>query len=217
MDNIHDIPQRRPVFRFTPEALADMRYRVVETDEPRPQIAADYGIHVNTLYRFARKYEWPMRKDRAPRDVPAVRKSILAAESSAQAQTEAIRSQSDELLSLVDRLERAVATELSALELFRITHGMHALTPVESERITRTLERLTATLSKVERLRASAAPSNSPTFDYDMPEDIDAFRDELARQIEAFVASRGHEIDEPPECGEPDPALNGDANSQRSA
>jgi hypothetical protein len=94
---------------------------------------------------------------------------------------------------------------------------MHALTPVESERITRTLERLTATLSKVEHLRASATPSNSPTFDYDMPEDIDEFRYELARRIRAFVDSRKKGIDTPADAGEPDSALNGDANSQRSA
>jgi hypothetical protein len=55
---------------------------------------------------------------------------------------------------------------------------------------------LTQTLQLIQRMRASAALEAERTRkdnghdDDDLPADIDAFRDELARRIDAFVASR---------------------------
>jgi hypothetical protein len=201
--------------QFTPEALADMRRRI-EADEPRHRIAADYGISVMTLYRLAERNQW--RRDQPLRDVPAARKLAIAAEEAAHIEAGAMtetgpaspRYRTDDLaqLPLVDRLQRAVETELSALELFQQRPGTHALTPAESERVTRILEKLIAMLSKIEQLRASVAPNNGPGFYDDIPEDIDEFRNELARRIEAFVKSRTEEEEAaaPAASGEPDPA-----------
>ena len=186
-----------------------MRYRFVETDEPRSRIAADYGISDMTLYRLAERHQW--RRDRPPIDVPATRKSIIAAEAAAQADTQAdaeeIQSRTDELaqLPLADRLQRAVEMELSAVELYQMAPRTNSLAQSESERITRTLERLTATLSRVYRLRTSDAPKNGAVWPYDIPEDIDEFRNELARRIEALVDSRSGEIPEPTESDKPHP------------
>jgi hypothetical protein len=183
---------------------------LVETEEPRSRIAADYGISEMTIYRLCEKNQW--RRERALIDVPAARKSVVAAEAAPPVDMAAIQSRTDELaqLPLVDRLQRAIETELSALERYQLTPRAYPLTPAEAERISRTLERLIATLSKVDHLRASAAPTN-PAYPYDMPEDIDEFRNELARRINAFVDSRtGENADQ----AEPDKSNALDGNTR---
>jgi hypothetical protein len=94
-----------------------------------------------------------------------------------------------ESLSLADRLERAVEKELAALERRRVT------SPDDPDRTARTLDRLTATLSRIRQLRASGAPESQRDPYDDFPEDINEFRNELARRIEAFVASEAGEED----------------------
>ena len=94
---------------------------------------------------------------------------------------------------IVPRLQSAVARVLPAIEatIARLAAGPHH--PREMEQagralgtLTRTLRELNALLSQ-HQVRAAA--------DDDMPEDIDAFRNELARRIEAFVESRADEGD----------------------
>jgi hypothetical protein len=65
-----------------------------------------------------------------------------------------------------------------------------------SPQATRTLSILTQTLRMLTALRTGAPfPKTVEDHDDDMPEDIDEFRRELARRIDAFVARRGHEFD----------------------
>ena len=59
-----------------------------------------------------------------------------------------------------------------------------------SERSARTLAILTQTLHALQRLRAGSLPEQETPHDDDMPRDIDEFRRDLARRIDAFVASR---------------------------
>jgi hypothetical protein len=59
--------------------------------------------------------------------------------------------------------------------------------PSDAERTARTLGSLTDTLHKLQRM--SCAIPQAADYD-DMPTDIDAFRIDLARRIDAFVASR---------------------------
>jgi hypothetical protein len=80
-----------------------------------------------------------------------------------------------------------VLNELTVVESLRDRLKNEPQSRVAAERTARTLSTLTDTLQKLQRLQC-AVPANGP--DYDMPADIDAFRDELARQIEEFVASR---------------------------
>jgi hypothetical protein len=87
-----------------------------------------------------------------------------------------------------------VLVELTTVEAMRAQLKALPRRPLDAERTARTLSSLTDTLQKLQRLRASAALSEKPIArnddDDDMPADIDEFRIDLARRIDAFVASR---------------------------
>src|SRR5205085_5008678 len=89
--------------------------------------------------------------------------------------------------SAIDRLEAAVLKELTTVETMRASLGAEPLRPMDAERTARTLSVLTETLAKLRRLRLGARPQSDLTDD--IP-DIDAFRLDLARRIDLFVASR---------------------------
>jgi hypothetical protein len=91
----------------------------------------------------------------------------------------------------IGRLEAAVREELARVETMRASLGSEPQRPVDAERTARTLSVLTETMAKLRRLRLGSAPqSGSIENDNDYPADIDAFRREFARRLEAFVASR---------------------------
>lgn len=92
------------------------------------------------------------------------------------------------LADTIDRLQRAVLEELATVEAMRAQLSKLPRRPPDAERTARTLSTLTDALQKLQRLRCGV-PFSEPDDD-DMPEDIDEFRFELARRIEAFVASR---------------------------
>jgi hypothetical protein len=165
---------------FTPEALANLRYRYVETNEPITRIARDFRITDKTVRRIAQRENWPMRSSK-PRELPLHIRLKIEAENAAGAEIQ--NAGENQLLDLADRLERAVEKELTVVE--------RTLSD-DPDRTARTLASLTATLSKIRSLRASDAPAKQQ-FDDDMPEDIDEFRRELARRIDAFVDSRAEE------------------------
>ena len=99
---------------------------------------------------------------------------------------------------IVPRLQSAVARVLPAIEatIARLASGSHR--PREMEQAGRTLSSLTRTLRELNALlaehNAAKGGSNRCCDCDDMPEDMDAFRIELARRIEAFVASRGGDL-----------------------
>ncbi len=100
--------------------------------------------------------------------------------------------------SIAASLQSAVARVLPAIEatLAKLAAGPQA--PREMEQTARALGTLTRTLRELNALLAQHQ-ARSAYDDDDMPEDIDAFRDELARKIDAFVASRAdEEFDENP-------------------
>jgi hypothetical protein len=101
-------------------------------------------------------------------------------------------------LSTIERLERAVLAELATIEAMRAALGTLPQKPPGAARTVRTLSMLTQTLQHLQRLRASAALAAKPPVrsdhdddsDDDMPRDLDEFRRDLARRIDAFVKSR---------------------------
>jgi molecular chaperone GrpE (heat shock protein) len=93
-----------------------------------------------------------------------------------------------QLSDTIERLYRAVLEELAAVENLRAQLKREPQSPQDAERTARTLSSLTETLQKLQRLQCAVPQSGS--YDDDMPADIDEFRTELARRIEAFVASR---------------------------
>ncbi|MGH6769697.1 MAG: hypothetical protein ACRECO_11830 [Xanthobacteraceae bacterium] len=96
----------------------------------------------------------------------------------------------DGISNAVERIERLVEQELTAEEAVRAQLGPLPRPPAEAERSARTLAVLTQTLHALQRLRCGLSPDSGSTDDDDMPRDIDEFRHELARRIDAFVASR---------------------------
>jgi hypothetical protein len=99
---------------------------------------------------------------------------------------------------IAERLQGAVARVLPAIESIVATLGPGPMPPREMERAARSLTALTRTLRELNNLlgqRQAAAPNDTDNDDDndDVPEDIDAFRLDLARRIDAFVTSRSGE------------------------
>jgi hypothetical protein len=93
---------------------------------------------------------------------------------------------------IVPRLQRAVARVLPAIETIVAKLGAEPAHPREIERAARALAALTRILRELNNLlsQRQAAAADDPAAADDSPEDIDAFRLDLARRIDAFVASR---------------------------
>ena len=93
-------------------------------------------------------------------------------------------------LTPVERLEALVTKEIEAEEAARAELALRPRSRHDAERCARTLSVLTQTLQTLQRMRGGGeAGGNSNDYD-DMPEDMDAFREALARRIRLFVESR---------------------------
>lgn len=211
---------------FTPEVVAYVRHLYEQTDASLGEIAIDLRVHKDTVRRLAKRGGW-LRYVRPPRalstaaqlvvqtseleaqvlgEAVAARRARSDAEKSrgAEVQLQAEESQTildagaamPALADTVARLYRAVLEELAAVEALRAQLRREPQSRHGAERTARTLSSLTETLQKLQRLQC--AFSQSESYDDDIPADIDEFRTELARRIEAFVASRS---DPGPGCG----------------
>jgi len=89
---------------------------------------------------------------------------------------------------LVRHLYREAFEQFRALRAMREQFAYQTQSQRDIDKITRSLATLTDTLRKL--LPMQSANSQSETAYDDMPLDIDEFRNELARRIRAFVASR---------------------------
>ncbi len=90
---------------------------------------------------------------------------------------------------IVPRLQGAVARVLPAIEATLAKLAAGPMQPREMERAARTLTSLTRTLRELNGLLSQHQTPGAAQHD-DWPEDIDAFRIEFARRINAFVDSR---------------------------
>ena len=187
---------RRPT--YTPELLAQARDDFEHTDKSKENIAFDLGVARSTLSNMAVHEGW--RRFVSPtRGLPPaahLRREVKMLEASVAA------SSSESVLSLaanaqdampaigdtIERLYRAVREELAAVESLRARLKSEPQGTQDAERTARTLSSLTETLQKLQRL--TCAVPNTGFQDDDLPADIDEFRRDLARRIEAFVASR---------------------------
>lgn len=223
-------PTRRP--RYTPELLADVRRRFEDTTEPIPSLAADLGVEPESLHRIARRRGWVRHVPAPARDIPQALRILREAQAldagdasaapevspaaaslggSAEAaapgpEQERAATPASPKPSTIDRLERAVLAELATIEAMRTTLGTLPQKSANAARTVRTLSLLTQTLQHLQRLRAGQAlqaRTGLNDHDDDMPRDIEQFRRDLARRIDAFVASRtdasggGGDADEP--------------------
>jgi hypothetical protein len=193
-----DSPPKNVFRGYTDEALENMRYRYVETDEPIASIAASFSRNRDTITRIAKRYGWTMRRDRPLRELPAALRGTTPAADAGAATPDpgdtALDVPDDPAIAALPmalRLEQAVVRELRKVERRRNDAG--GVRPAEAERVARTLSTLTQTLAKVRALRDGGADGDDHDRSDDMPADLDDFRRELARRIDAFVASRNDE------------------------
>jgi hypothetical protein len=190
----------RPPTGITPELEAVAQHKVEHTSESTTAIAAQLQLHHSTLLRLIRLKGWvrPEASQRR-RDLPPAVRVAAAADAlvtaSGQGGDVGAAASEPHDLSAVDRLEQAVLKELATVETMRASLGREPLRPMDAERTARTLSVLTETLAKLRRLRLAAAPQTGPDHDDDMPADIDEFRNEFARRIDAFIASRAAQGD----------------------
>lgn len=93
-------------------------------------------------------------------------------------------------LSAADLLEARLRQEIEALG--HDDGARRGFRIADAERRARTLATLTQTLQTLQRLRDGTA-AGPEAYDDDLPVDADAFRDELARRIDAFIKSRAED------------------------
>ncbi|MFD2181396.1 hypothetical protein [Rhodoplanes azumiensis] len=189
---------------WAPERLAALRRSVETTDIPLYAIADEHHVPRSTFYQLVRREGWRRPGDDPPTTppadaapiapiAPAVRAGRAVRATPAARVRRPARSAAPAIGTLADRLERAVAREIAALEASRSAPPERSgsarrstaqrSAASDTERVVRSLERLTDTLAKVRRLR-EPLPSDP---DDDLPRDIDEFRRVLARRIEQLV------------------------------
>jgi len=207
--------------------IENIRQRYEHSADGAEVIGHDCGVSKSVIQRLAREQNWVVYKA-APRDLSAAERLALEAGALEASQAAAPRSasdvaaspasndgvapllageaaQPDELIRMIERLTRAVSTEIDIYEAMRARLKHLPEPSVEADRTARTLSSLTTTLHRLQRLRAGHI-EDSLDDDYDdIPTDIDAFREALARRIEAFMESRTDE-----ECGLADDPQRGD-------
>ena len=183
---------------FAAELLADGRRRYEQTSESLDSIAVNFGIHRTTFMALARREGW-VRHVPVPRKLPPTARlsaEVEALEASTSADSKASGAPAAENpvpgnAGDIERIYRSLMAELAAaVEALRMRIG--TLPAIEAERMARTIATLTETLHSLQPMRC-ATPENktddAQPYD-DMPLDIDQFRIDLARRIDAFVASR---------------------------
>ena len=167
--------------------MADGRRRYEETDESVTAIASDFGVYKTTFQRMANREGW-VRYVAPPRDL------VPAAQLEAQAAALPPASESEAPLDLgraAADLLRLLETEIAAAKAMQAQLARRPRQTLDSQRAASTLKSLNATLQSLE-LRQAGLPHTGQDDD-DIPRDLDALRDALARRIEAFMASRGDE------------------------
>ena len=194
---------------YTPELLAHGRHRFEHTEDSIPDIAVEFGIHKTTLLRLAKREGW-VRYAPPPRDMSDATRLLAQAEkleastvaptpdmspppaapagNAEQQAAPPAPEQTGVVAADLEAMLNAVRGELAVVREMRAQLRHRPQSPLDAERTARTLSSLTQTLYKLQRM--SCGISEADIYDDDITADIDAFRDQLARRIDAFVESR---------------------------
>lgn len=160
---------------ITPEQVALARRSYVE-NVPVSRILAETGMSHGTLYLYL---DGGPLNEQGIRPLPPLprRRDVIGKKRKPLRTTR---------VSLVARLWRTAERQVRDIEERLATHGQEA---GERERDVRSLAVLAKTLRELTALDEKAGIKPDETDD-DGPRDIDEFRRELARQIDALVAAR---------------------------
>jgi hypothetical protein len=205
--------------QYTEQFLATARHGYENTDQPMRELARELGIGITTLSTLSEKYGWAKRSHRKRGLSPSMQLLVEAQALAQQAPpTYSLSSASAFLLEenggqrppvaspplaalaergetsapaaeappLLDRMEQ-ILEQLIASEEIAPANG------IRSPHSARTLATLIQAMRALKGLRGPALTdtgSMDNDDDNDMPRDIDEFRRDLARRIDAFVASR---------------------------
>lgn len=139
-----------------------------ETDMPLHAIARLAGVSTRTLRYRAEAWGWRLR-------------GAIVADGE-----DAAESAPEDVAGLVARIRTTVQREIGVAERNLMRTGPRSARIEESEKTARTLASLTKTLNELKRLEADGT-AHVPKAD-DEQIDIDEFRNEIARRLEALCA-----------------------------
>jgi transposase-like protein len=196
---------------LTPETWTQIRYEYEQTEKPVDDICLDHGVSPSTLRERMRRWRWTRRRQPIPAEGPPPSPAIehaapvvsVTAPIRAPAPSVWVEAQDEsapdspaphaaprdetppDQTEIVPRLQGAVARVLPAIEATVARLAAGPMPPREMERAARTLTSLTRTLRELNTLLAEQ-PAGRCRECADIPEDIDAFRIDLARRITAI-------------------------------
>ena len=183
---------------IAPELLAEAKRLYEQTLAPVDDIAGMLGVSRTNFYRHAREGGWRGRRASvgAFQFARALSGSAVAALTAAPAeQPRAAPVAADDPVSpeqrmaLALRIQRVVEREMDAVE--RILGSIAPSDQIAAEHGARTLAHVARTLREITALtRPEREAPPDETDDDSVPRDIDAFREELARRIHAFIDAR---------------------------
>ena len=162
-------------------AIAQLRTqaRYEHLHEKVSVLASELHLDEGSFRRLAKARDWRRgQKIRAPRSPRRWRIETFGQTKPAPSAEPLEAAPPPDIATLVERQLSAIDRILADL------HGAHGANP---ERQARTIASVSRTLKELLRMRAQS-PSG-PDDDNTMPADIDEFRRDLARRIEAFIAS----------------------------
>lgn len=199
---------------LSPEAWAQIRADYEQSERPVEDICAEHGISSGTLRDRMRRWRWMRRRPPVPLDgppPPSPAPQIDAAAASCRTTTapetaagpaapppatpggaagERFDAQAEpDDRPIAARLQSAVERVLPAIEATVGTLGTGPMHPREMERAARALTSLTRTLRELKSLLGQHRPP-PPAGGDRPPADPDELRRELARKIDALVATR---------------------------
>lgn len=182
---------------IAPRLVAEGKRLYEQTVTPVRTIADKMGISCTTLQARVDEWGWKRRDYhsnlmRALRAAEVAAENVRASDSVPAAQNTPSISAGQppaDRVAIAARMQQVVERQMDAVE--RVLAILGPANQIEAERTARTLASTARTLRDIaafnqpDEMTAPDAADDDP-----VPRDIDAFRDALARRIEAFVAAR---------------------------
>ncbi|WP_115517160.1 hypothetical protein [Undibacter mobilis] len=180
---------------FTDNLLADARRRYETTLEPLTWIAQDLDVCRTTLRSFAARNGW-VRFNAPPLDISPAARLAQQTDAFVRATRSLAPPPADPAPDgpeAAEWLRRELQAQIRVIKELREKERAESLTVEDGLKLGRMLVQLTDTFLKLNHHTSGVSRHAGDIADDladDLPEDIDEFRIDLARRIDAFVASR---------------------------
>ena len=181
-----------PRIVIAPELIAEGKRLYEQTLTSMADIAALLGISPRTLECRVREWNWRRRRTsgRPVELLQAVRGAVAAVATDPAQPSEAGSApvSPQRRMAIAKRIQGVVERHLAAVEKVLAVLGPDE--PAEAARTARTLAGLSRTLREVAALNEPEQAPPDEADDNSIPGDIDEFRNELARRINALIDAR---------------------------